>query len=206
MPVKPGPPPPIPPLRPPETVRISSANVHKTLTFTQYTDEDKQLPEISTLIKQQLSEPYSIFTYRYFLNQWPQLTFLVYSSGDEDYDGMGKCIGTVVCKLDDHRGSFRGYVAMLVVAPEARKLGVGSMLVERALEVMHEMGADECVLEAESTNIGALKLYENLGFIRDKRLRRYYLSGTDAFRLKLCFPLVDGEDPRTKNRVDEEFI
>ena len=92
---------------------------------------------------------------------------------------------------------------MLVVAPEARKLGVGSMLVERALEVMHEMGADECVLEAESTNIGALKLYENLGFIR---LRRYYLSGTDAFRLKLCFPLVDGEEPRTKNRVDEEFI
>ena len=206
MPVKPGPPPPIPPLRPPETARISSSNVHKTLTFTQYTDEDKQLPEISTLIKQQLSEPYSIFTYRYFLNQWPQLTFLVYSSGDEDDDGMGKCIGTVVCKLDDHRGSFRGYVAMLVVAPEARKLGVGSMLVERALEVMHEMGADECVLEAESTNIGALKLYENLGFIRDKRLRRYYLSGTDAFRLKLCFPLVDGEEPRTKNRVDEEFI
>jgi len=181
MPVKPGPPPPIPPLRAPETVRISSANVHKTLTFTQYTDEDKQLPEISTLIKQQLSEPYSIFTYRYFLNQWPQLTFLVYEGS--------KCVGTVVCKLDDHRGSFRGYVAMLVVAPEARKLGLGSMLVERALEVMHEMGADECVLEAESTNKGALRLYENLGFIRDKRLHRYYLSGTDAFRLKLCFPL-----------------
>ena len=44
---------------------------------------------------------------------------------------MGKCIGTVVCKLDDHRGSFRGYVAMLVVAPEARKLGLRSMLVCR---------------------------------------------------------------------------
>jgi len=195
MPVKPGPPPPIPPLRAPETVHIASAN--KTLTFTQYTDEDKQLPEISTLIKQQLSEPYSIFTYRYFLNQWPQLTFLVYEGS--------KCVGTVVCKLDDHRGSFRGYVAMLVVAPEARKLGLGSMLVERALEVMHEMGADECVLEAESTNKGALRLYENLGFIRDKRLHRYYLSGTDAFRLKLCFPLPP-EGSVAPAREDEEYI
>jgi peptide alpha-N-acetyltransferase len=195
MPVKPGPPPPIPPLRAPETVHIPSAN--KTLTFTQYTDEDKQLPEISTLIKQQLSEPYSIFTYRYFLNQWPQLTFLVYEGS--------KCVGTVVCKLDDHRGSFRGYVAMLVVAPEARKLGLGSMLVERALEVMHEMGADECVLEAESTNKGALRLYENLGFIRDKRLHRYYLSGTDAFRLKLCFPLPP-EGSVALMREDDEYL
>jgi len=195
MPVKPGPPPAIPPLRAPETVHIPSAN--KTLTFTQYTDEDKQLPEISTLIKQQLSEPYSIFTYRYFLNQWPQLTFLVYEGS--------KCVGTVVCKLDDHRGSFRGYVAMLVVAPEARKLGLGSMLVERALEVMHEMGADECVLEAESTNKGALRLYENLGFIRDKRLHRYYLSGTDAFRLKLCFPLPP-EGSVAPAREDDEYL
>ena len=71
----------------------------------------------------------------------------------------------------------------MVVAPEMRKVGLGSMLVERALEVMHEMGADECVLEAESTNAGALRLYENLGFIRDKRLRRYYLSGTGSFDL-----------------------
>ena len=60
--------------------------------------------------------------------------------------------------------------------PRALKEARVYAAVERALEVMHEMGVDECVLEAESTNIGALKLYENLGFIRDKRLRRYYLS------------------------------
>ena len=76
---------------------------------------------------------------------------------------------------------------MLVVAPEMRKVGLGSMLVERALEVMHEMGADECVLEAESTNAGALRLYENLGFIRDKRLRRYYCERNGCVSVKLCF-------------------
>ena len=33
--------------------------------------------------------------------------------------------------------------------------------------------ADEVVLEAEVTNKGALALYRNLGFLRDKRLLRF---------------------------------
>lgn len=44
---------------------------------------------------------------------------------------------------------------------------------------------DQVVLEAEVVNKGALRLYENLGFVRHKRLGRYYLNGVDAFRLKL---------------------
>jgi ribosomal protein S18 acetylase RimI-like enzyme len=45
--------------------------------------------------------------------------------------------------------------------------------------------ADEIVLETECHNRGALHLYEQLGFVRDKRLYRYYLNGVDAYRLKL---------------------
>ncbi|GJV29505.1 acyl-CoA N-acyltransferase [Tanacetum coccineum] len=43
-------------------------------------------------------------------------------------------------------------------------------------------------LEAEITIKGALALYGQLGFIRAKRLFRYYLNVADAFRLKLLFP------------------
>lgn len=43
----------------------------------------------------------------------------------------------------------------------------------------------QVVLETEITNKPALRLYENLGFSRDKRLFRYYLNGVDALRLKL---------------------
>lgn len=47
------------------------------------------------------------------------------------------------------------------------------------------------VLETEYTNEGALGLYQRLGFIKDKRLYRYYLNGVDAFRLKLfCKSMV----------------
>lgn len=52
---------------------------------------------------------------------------------------------------------------------------------------MIENQADEVVLETEITNQPALRLYENLGFVRDKRLFHYYLNGVDALRLKLWF-------------------
>lgn len=41
---------------------------------------EHHLPLIMNLVDQELSEPYSIFTYRYFVYLWPQLSFLVLSS------------------------------------------------------------------------------------------------------------------------------
>jgi len=55
------------------------------------------------------------------------------------------------------------------------------------LQAMLADNADEVVLETEMRNQPALRLYENLGFVRDKRLFRYYLNGVDALRLKLWF-------------------
>ena len=45
----------------------------------------------------------------------------------------------------------------------------------------------QVVLEAETTNASALRMYQRLGFLRTKRLPKYYMSGSDAFRLKLTF-------------------
>ena len=55
----------------------------------------------------------------------------------------------------------------------------------RAMILDETSSCDEVVLETEITNTSALRLYENLGFVRDKRLFRYYLNGVDALRLKL---------------------
>lgn len=38
---------------------------------------EHHLPLIMGLVDSELSEPYSIFTYRYFVYLWPQLSFLV---------------------------------------------------------------------------------------------------------------------------------
>ena len=50
-------------------------------------------------------------------------------------------------------------------------------LVQAALEKMTQLGAAEVTLETEVTNTAALKLYENSGFMREKRLHRFYLNG-----------------------------
>ncbi|XP_077286931.1 uncharacterized protein LOC143911774 [Arctopsyche grandis] len=136
-----------------------------------------QMADIMKLIQKDLSEPYSIYTYRYFIHNWPKLCFLAMH--------RDKCIGAIVCKLDLHRTVKRGYIAMLAVDQKYRKRKIGSKLVTQAISVMISDGADEVVLETEITNKPALRLYENLGFVRDKRLFRYYLNGVDALRLKL---------------------
>ena len=55
------------------------------------------------------------------------------------------------------------------------------------------------MLETEFDNAAALALYESLGFVREKRLFRFYLNGKDAFRLVLVVaPLPDdggGSEP-----------
>lgn len=175
----------------PEATETSHSNQHGTslsleklsletkdnIQYVSYTSE-LQMPDIMKLIQKDLSEPYSIYTYRYFIYNWPKLCFLA-MHGEE-------CVGAIVCKLDTHRKVIkRGYIAMLAVDVKYRKRKIGSNLVRRAIQAMVEDNADEIVLETEITNQPALRLYENLGFVRDKRLFRYYLNGVDALRLKL---------------------
>ncbi|KAF9332264.1 N-alpha-acetyltransferase 30 [Podila minutissima] len=148
-------------------------------------ESEHQLAGMMALIENDLSEPYSIYTYRYFLHQWPKLSFLAM---DRE---KNVCIGVIVCRLDFHGHSKlkRGYIAMLAVSKEYRKRKIGSTLVLMAIESMKTAGADEIVLETEYTNQSAIALYQQMGFIKDKRLYRYYLNGVDAFRLKLfCKP------------------
>ena len=52
--------------------------------YIQYKSE-LQMPDIMQLMRMDLSEPYSIYTYRYFIHKWPHLCFLV---GVAHYNAM----------------------------------------------------------------------------------------------------------------------
>ncbi|OCB89268.1 acyl-CoA N-acyltransferase [Sanghuangporus baumii] len=98
-------------------------------------------------------------------------------------------IGVIVCKQSLHRDSaIRGYIAMLSVNKDWRKRGIARTLVQHSIGAMKENGVEEVVLETEFDNAAALSLYESLGFIREKRLYRFYMNGKDAFRLILAVP------------------
>ncbi len=85
----------------------------------------------------------------------------------------------------------RGYIAMLAVAAPYRGHGVATVLVKRAIDAMNQRDADEIVLETEETNVPAMRLYERLGFLRSKKLHRYYLNGNSAYRLVLLLKSID---------------
>ncbi|MCJ1285061.1 N-alpha-acetyltransferase mak3 [Xylographa opegraphella] len=141
--------------------------------------ETTYLPAIRQMISKDLSEPYSIYVYRYFLYQWGDLCFMALDPEDT-------LIGVVVSKLEPHRGGpMRGYIAMLAVKETYRGKGIATKLVRMAIDAMIERDADEIALETEVTNTAAMKLYERLGFLRSKRLHRYYLNGNTAFRFLL---------------------
>jgi peptide alpha-N-acetyltransferase len=212
----PAPPPPLPPsAKEEEVVGSSNADDDDDVYFVDYVDEN-QLAPIMALVDRDLSEPYSIFTYRYFVHHWPELCVLALSRRDPSV-----LVGVAISKAEREPESWpspgsggyaaeqarraaageaaeeagadgplvtRGYVAMLAVETRWRRAGIGARLVHASIERMRDVSrCDEVVLETEVTNGGALRLYERLGFVREERLLRYYLNGVDAFRLKLWF-------------------
>jgi peptide alpha-N-acetyltransferase len=108
------------------------------LHYVQYTNsrENEYLPAMRQLISKDLSEPYSIYVYRYFLYQWGHLCFMV-------MDEQDTLVGVVVSKLESHRGAQRGYIAMLAVREEYRGQGIATKLVRMAIDAMIELNADE---------------------------------------------------------------
>ncbi|KAG8981314.1 N-alpha-acetyltransferase mak3 [Tulasnella sp. JGI-2019a] len=109
--------------------------------YRQYTTET-DLPEIMALVQSELSEPYVIYTYRYFLQQWAHLAYIAYTTSSP------KPIGVIVSKQEVHmsgtRGEAnRGYIAMLSVSRDWRKRGIASGLVRLTVGAMQQNGASE---------------------------------------------------------------
>jgi len=101
---------------------------------------------------------------------------------------------------------------MLAVDKAFKNVGIGTTLAKAIICAMTDRGCEEVlicniynfknyflkiVLETEASNNNSLSLYARLGFIRESRLFRYYMSGSDAFRLKLYLP-------ESRKEVDEE--
>lgn len=140
--------------------------------------------EIMNLMKEELSEPYPIFTYRFFLNGWPALNIMVF-----DKEKKNKFIGCIIGKCEKNKkGKMKGYIAMIAVDKEYRGKKIGKNIVEIFISQCKNIyKADEIELETEVTNTAALNLYGFFGFVRTKILYNYYLNNNNAYKLKLWF-------------------
>jgi len=73
------------------------------IVYRQYKGEE-EIQEIFKLIDQELSEPYGIFTYRYFMDVCPQHTLVALD--------QGKIIGAIIGRETNKNDRIKGYIAM----------------------------------------------------------------------------------------------
>ncbi len=147
--------------------------------------------DIINLMTEELSEPYPIFTYRYFLNECPESCIMAYDKSENN-----KFVGCIIgnCEKSKKREKKKGYIAMIAVNKSYRGKRIGKHLCEIFInQIKNIFKGDEIYLETETTNMMALKLYESFGFVRTKKLLNYYLNGNSAFRLKLWLQFHRGD-------------
>jgi ribosomal-protein-alanine N-acetyltransferase len=73
-----------------------------------------------------------------------------------------------------------GHIITIDVHPDARRLRLGTELIQAACERLRKLTAFMVVLEVAVNNHGALAFYDRHGFKRIKVLERYYNREVDA--------------------------
>ena len=90
-----------------------------------------------------------------------------------------KIIGYCIFML----GGDQGEILRIAVREDARKKGVGKMLLEKAFGKMKDEGANEVFLEVRSKNSAAISLYKKMGFQKID-VRKNYYGDDDALIFK----------------------
>jgi ribosomal-protein-alanine N-acetyltransferase len=73
------------------------------------------------------------------------------------------------------------HLTTIGVAPEHRRRGLASRLLDHLDEVLRVKGVSTIVLELRVSNFGARNLYIESGYSVVNRLNKYYSDGEDGF-------------------------
>lgn len=90
-------------------------------------------------------------------------------------DHRGTCCGTIQ-GIEDPFGF--GSIQNIGVIPTHRGRGLGTILIERALTGFRESGLDRAYLEVTAQNLGAIRLYQRIGF---RKARTVYKAAEIAY-------------------------
>jgi len=103
--------------------------------------------------------------------------FLVAETDGEDGPAIA---GYIIADTVPNHGSPLGHVKDLAVREDARRAGVATALLGRAISLLDSVGAASAKLEVRAGNEGARRLYRQFGFDHRKTIPNYYSNGEDA--------------------------
>lgn len=97
----------------------------------------------------------------------PELSILAENPVNKQIAGM--CLIIVNQQENERLGAQRGWIDILAVRRQYRRLGLGTALILRGMRSLHEAGCNQAVLGCDSENLtGATRIYERVGFHVDK--------------------------------------
>ncbi len=146
---------------------------------------DDDIATIAEIERRSFSDPWSERSFRDVLAH--SRMFFVCARDGMDKSPVPRALGYVVAWFAGGQGE----IANLAVDPNARGRGIGSALLDAALEEARRQKTDEVFLEVRNSNLRARQLYESRGFAEVGRRRRYYRQPVeDAVILRRTEPVT----------------
>ncbi len=108
---------------------------------------------------------------------------------DETIDRL---VGSAACLISRDLGE--GRIASVAVLRSYRRRGIGSALLDECERILRGFHLRKAVLEVETTNLPAIHLYKNRGYLTVGLLKDYYGTGRDGY-------FMDKKISRTTRKV-----
>ena len=147
---------------------------------------EEDVPTIAAIERRVFSDPWSESAFRDVLAHPAMYFACVREPKGDDY--AAECVrGYVVAWF----AAGQGEIANLAVEESARGRGLGSTLLDAALDEARGHGTEEVFLEVRTSNLRARELYQSRGFVEVGRRRRYYRRPIeDAIVLRWTEPAI----------------
>lgn len=142
--------------------------------------EASDVPAVINVNAATLPEHYSDYFYYEILNEFPN-TFIV-----AELDGQ--VVSYVMCRIEYGLSVMKrfglarkGHIISIATLEAHRGKGVGTNLIQRAMDEMRKGGCKEVFLEVRVTNNDAVALYRKLAFQVSGTMQGYYKDGESAY-------------------------
>jgi [ribosomal protein S18]-alanine N-acetyltransferase len=142
--------------------------------------ERRDLDKVIEIERASFPDPYPSTAFEWLLVRAGQGFYIAC-----DEDDNGEILGYIACGIT-LRG--KGHIISLATRPDARRSGVGTLLMGSVIEHLRRKKVSSILLEVRQSNREAIRFYRKFSFAEVDRRSRYYSDGEDAIVMERHLP------------------